>query len=373
MSISRDTFDPTKQYRRIRYHQRRDLLDSELNEQQDIASHDQQQLFDVLFSPGAIAQGLAPTVNGAEVTLADGRVYADGQLILVPGAILQYDPAKTTGTDDVWVEVLRLVVDATVDASLVSPSTGDPTAEREQWVTSLQSRDTSADSLPPNGLGRTVVAIYAFDRDNGALTPTAPTMLTVQDKPRLDGHIGVGGTQHPVATPAQAGFMSAEDKSALENISVGLTPTGAVIAFAGFMPPTGWLECDGMAISRTMYAALFSVIGTTYGAGDGQATFNLPDLRGEFVRGWDHLRGVDPGRTRGSGQDAAYGAHTHTIYGDTSGGDNPWGGIERKISTDNGGVDDATTSGVMAHLWAGTSGGAETRPRNIAMMYLIKT
>jgi len=78
MSISRDTFDPSKNYRRIRYHQRRDLLDSELNEQQDIASHDQQQLFDVLFAQGSITQGLLPTVNGAEVTLTDGRPTSMG-------------------------------------------------------------------------------------------------------------------------------------------------------------------------------------------------------------------------------------------------------------------------------------------------------
>ena len=201
----------------------------------------------------------------------------------------------------------------------------------------------------------------------------AHAMLSAQDKVRLDAHLAALGSAHSVATAEQAGFMSAEDKAALEQLRGVLMPTGTVIAFAGVMPPPGWMECDGMAISRTTYAALFAVIGTTYGAGDGQTTFNLPDLRGEFIRGWDHLRGVDPGRTRGSGQEAAFETHTHTIYGDTSGGDDPWGGIERKISTDNGGVNDATPSGVMAHLWAGTSGGAETRPRNIAMMYLLKT
>jgi len=70
-------------------------------------------------------------------------------------------------------------------------------------------------------------------------------------------------------------------------------PPGMVQAFALSTAPTGWLLCNGAAISRTTYSDLFSAIGTTYGAGDGSSTFNLPDLRGEFLRGWDASRGVD--------------------------------------------------------------------------------
>lgn len=68
---------------------------------------------------------------------------------------------------------------------------------------------------------------------------------------------------------------------------------GTVAFFARSSAPTGWLKCNGAAISRTDYADLFDSIGTTYGAGDGSTTFNLPDLRGEFVRCWDDGRGVD--------------------------------------------------------------------------------
>jgi microcystin-dependent protein len=62
---------------------------------------------------------------------------------------------------------------------------------------------------------------------------------------------------------------------------VGVVPTGVVEMFAGrtTVVPTGWLFCDGSAVSRTTYAALFGVIDTVYGAGDGSTTFNLPDLR----------------------------------------------------------------------------------------------
>ena len=64
--------------------------------------------------------------------------------------------------------------------------------------------------------------------------------------------------------------------------------------------PSGYLKCNG-AVSRTTYADLFAIIGTTHGAGNGSTTFNVPDLRGEFVRGWDDSRG-GYGRSFGSSQ-----------------------------------------------------------------------
>ena len=67
--------------------------------------------------------------------------------------------------------------------------------------------------------------------------------------------------------------------------ALAITPTGSVLAFAGSTSPAGWLLCDGSAVSRTTYAALFAVIGTTYGAGNGSTTFNLPNLTDKFVQG----------------------------------------------------------------------------------------
>lgn len=64
-----------------------------------------------------------------------------------------------------------------------------------------------------------------------------------------------------------------------------LVPVGCVQAFAGTTIPTGWLLCDGSAVSRTTYANLFAVIGTTYGAGDESTTFNVPNLVDKFVEG----------------------------------------------------------------------------------------
>ena len=83
---------------------------------------------------------------------------------------------------------------------------------------------------------------------------------------------------------------------------INATPAGTIMYFARDWAPTGWLKANGAAVSRTAYAGLFAVLGTYYGSGDGSTTFNLPDLRGEFIRSYDDRRGVDPGRRNGSWQ-----------------------------------------------------------------------
>lgn len=83
---------------------------------------------------------------------------------------------------------------------------------------------------------------------------------------------------------------------------INVTPAGAVQYFAMPKAPTGWIKANGATLSRTLYANLFAAIGTTFGAGDGKTTFNIPDLRGEFLRAWDDDRGVDMSRGFGSFQ-----------------------------------------------------------------------
>ncbi|MCP1443744.1 microcystin-dependent protein [Pseudomonas sp. GGS8] len=87
---------------------------------------------------------------------------------------------------------------------------------------------------------------------------------------------------------------------------------GDIKTVATAEPPKGWLKCNGDIVSRTQYAALFAAIGTRFGAGNGNTTFALPDLRGEFVRGWDDSRGIDSARELGSAQGGQNASHTHT-------------------------------------------------------------
>jgi len=99
---------------------------------------------------------------------------------------------------------------------------------------------------------------------------------------------------------------------AIDTLLRQVCPPGTVLPFAGANAPAGFLLCDGSAVSRTEYAELFAVIGTTWGAGNGSTTFNLPDLRGVFLRGVDGGRGFDPGRVLGSLQQDDLKSHTHT-------------------------------------------------------------
>jgi microcystin-dependent protein len=138
--------------------------------------------------------------------------------------------------------------------------------------------------------------------------------------------------------------------------SASVLPAGAVQVFAMSSAPTGWLSCDGTAVSRSTYSGLYSAIGTTYGSGNGSTTFNLPDLRGEFIRGWDAGRGIDSGRTFGSFQLDEFKSHTHSMTFARTGWD-AYTGLN-------------VGSGYSQNT--GATGGNETRPRNIAMLYCIK-
>ncbi|WP_163557156.1 tail fiber protein [Halomonas sp. NO4] len=182
---------------------------------------------------------------------------------------------------------------------------------------------------------------------------------------------------------------------------------GAVQTFAMAAPPRGWLKCNGAEVARADYPRLFAAIGETHGAGDGATTFNLPDLRGEFVRGLDDGRGVDSGRGLGSSQGDDNKSHSHSASTNStgshghSGSTNSTGSHSHSYTGQNandgnlnngswaGGDNAAKTTGAAGNHWhslsingngnhshsvsVGNSGGSETRPRNVAMLYAIKT
>ena len=209
-----------------------------------------------------------------------------------------------------------------------------------------------------------------------------------------------------------------------------------VSAFATVWAPPGWLKCNGAAISRTTFSALFSRLGTVYGEGDGSTTFNVPDLRGLFPRGWDDGRGIDNGRAIGSYQEMmlhshGHGAtattiedHQHTAWSDSQGSHQhrastnmqgehahavkegavapggPGGEIlssgddlttiihgysSTSVSGGHSHSVDMETAGNHAHnigvgsagghshgITIEANGGVETRPKNMALLYCIK-
>jgi phage-related tail fiber protein len=144
---------------------------------------------------------------------------------------------------------------------------------------------------------------------------------------------------------------------------------GAVMAFARDTAPDGWIKANGANISRTTYSKLFDAIGTSFGVGDGSTTFTLPDMRGEFVRGWDDSRGIDFGRVFGSAQGDQMQGHQHTVVAASSGTGGPCGNCVPFYALNT----TITSSDPVSDGVNGTPrSGAETRPRNLAMLYCIK-
>lgn len=190
-----------------------------------------------------------------------------------------------------------------------------------------------------------------------------------------------------VVVPQGRTILIILSSSGVAQLSDTGTPIGMVSFMAMSSVPTGWLECNGAAISRTTYASLFALISTTYGVGDGVTTFNIPDLRGYFVRGWNHGAGSNPdsGRAFGSTQTSANLAHTHT--GTTTTNGNHTHTIERFLSGSSvAGVYitsvataslstsyTTSTNGSHNHTFTtDSSGGTESRPYNVALLPAIR-
>ncbi len=178
-----------------------------------------------------------------------------------------------------------------------------------------------------------------------------------------------------------------------------LNPSGAIIMWGATSTPTGYLPCDGAAISRSTYADLFSAISTSYGVGDGATTFNVPNLEGRFPIGYDGGTSYGLAATGGATADtptlsgtnagtalteAQIPSHTH----DTWGVNWPTGSWTGGTGTSQSGVTQAsgslaTTSTLRTlatgsgsthtHTWTGTSTAVDTVPPYLVVKYIIKT
>ena len=158
-------------------------------------------------------------------------------------------------------------------------------------------------------------------------------------------------------------------------------PTGTIITTALTSAPKGYLECDGSAVSRTTHARLFGELGVIYGNGDGSTTFNLPDYRGRFLRGFDNTAGTDPdaasrtdrgdgttGDAVGTKQADEFETHNHNMSHYRN-GNNPVSGSAYMML---GGYQGTLTASTNNYPLPEKGGSTETRPKNINVMYSIK-
>lgn len=209
------------------------------------------------------------------------------------------------------------------------------------------------------------------------------------------------------AADTVAGLITSTGTASIASVmqanSQWVLPPGMVAPYAGSVAPTGWLLCDGTAVSRSTYATLFAAIGTTYGSGDGSTTFNVPDTRGVFISGVGSqtISGITYTRTLGAKQGDTFQGHYHSAnaitgsveWTDASGSLGVWNNATGALSAQSpayarpvrgsttGSLNAVLTLNVTPTITAattdGTNGtprkGSETRPANIAMNYIIKT
>ena len=250
----------------------------------------------------------------------------------------------------------------------------------------------NAKGYKATGWSNTVGGLYVYAAENWTDTATG-TYITLRGADTG----GTAVTEWARFTPTTASLPATVETTNLKNPNSGsaaitldtagnasapsLVPPGTVQFYAGNTAPAGWVKANGAVVSRSTYAALFAAIGTTFGAGDGSTTFALPDLRGEFLRGLDDGRGVDTGRAIGSAQAQAFLSHAHGVS--DPGHQHSW-----QVQTGPGGVNYGnnyaaglqsiagpvlfTTSGVGTGISIAANGGTETRPRNIALLAIIK-
>ena len=231
------------------------------------------------------------------------------------------------------------------------------------------------------GTARTVMSadstdsIFAVSDDrNFTVKTNATTRLTVNS---TDATFTV-----PVVLPAiPTTALQAATKSYVDQV----TPPGMIATYAGTSAPTGWLACQGQAISRTTYADLYTAISTTWGSGDGSTTFNVPDLRGMFVRGTGtNATGSSSGAVGPSvgayaadtylnhshtATDSGH-AHTYSYSAVVPGGSAIAGGSPYQNGSTGGTTGTGTANITVA---ASTTGGTETKPKNYGVLYIIKT
>lgn len=243
-----------------------------------------------------------------------------------------------------------------------------------------------------------IVENYA---DNNVLTQAQlhAAMVSIENFINLtkldDENIQSGAINTPLIAPEAVTTEKVAPSSILlsklaTEVIQRLNPAGTIHGYAGDVIPNGYLLCDGSAISRTTFPALFGAIGTKHGNGDGSTTFNLPDYRGRFLRGKDFGTGNDPdaaGRTSmaaggdsgdavGSVQADQPGTHGHSVS--DPGHAHNYTVPQFVEETHNGGggarfAAGATTSTNVTGLSVNDYVASETRPRNANVNWIIKT
>lgn len=266
-----------------------------------------------------------------------------------------------SGINNAIREVMAALKDVDTGATtLTSPAFTSSTSATIKTATVKHTNDTTSMTIATNG-GVTFSEVPSFPDNTVETADVQDNAITLAKMAGLTrGSIIYGNANgDPTELAVGTGVLTGNGTDISYAAAAGDgVPTGTVIYHAANTAPTGFLKSNGAAVSRSTYSSLFAAIGTTYGTGDGSSTFNVPDLRGEFARGWDDSRGIDNGRNFGSSQADELKAHTHTF--------------STHYNTGAGGVSLQGVSSPSGTVTTSSTGGSETRPRNVALLACIK-
>lgn len=279
---------------------------------------------------------------------------------MVPGGVLTItnvgaNAFAVMAQDDSTTIISSLPAGYTAFVKLLTNSTANGTF---QFTMDAANTNTAPYSVSLGGTGNTSLLAHGVLVGEGTSAITAISVGT-------SGYVLTGnGSADPSFQPPIAGV-----------------PTGASIIWTTTSCPAGYTYENGQAISRTTFSALFGVIGTTFGIGNGSTTFNVPDTRGYFIRGWADNGSIDPGRTFGTTQSDAIASHTVTSVVNDPGHSHPVPLVSWAAHAGTGGASDtpltgsgATTNTAFTGITVTSTytGAAETRPVNLALVFCIK-
>lgn len=223
--------------------------------------------------------------------------------------------------------------------------------------------DTASESI------ETFVNTTKLDSNN--LQSGAVVEATLGSASVTEAKIGTGAV-----TTTKLGDSSVTYAKTASDTRAYFVPTGGVLAYGGTSAPAGFLMCDGSAVSRTTYSALFAIIASAHGSGDGSTTFNLPNYQGRFLRGVDGSAGVDPDKASRTAM--ASGGNTGNNVGSVQADqvENHTHAMTMRASASAFGSDVPTLgSGGSGSSFSTNAdgGGNETRPVNAYVYWIIKT
>ena len=339
-------------------------------------------LFTTAIGGGTVVQG-----NFAAINWGNGNKYLR----------IEIDPTGGTNYTDMGAWQLLSVPYALYAANGPAGSTGPTGNDGAAGPTGVQG---ATGPTGPTGMGNGPTGVTGNTGPTGAdgsTGPQGPAGVGTTGPTGPTGDAGVAGSAGPQGPTGNDGPTGPTGPQGVAGptgpVASSDVPVGSIMPFAGSSAPAGWLICDGSSVNRTTYATLFGVIGSAWGNGDGSTTFNLPDLRGRFLRGVDGGAGRDPdaaGRTAsnpggntgnnvGTVQGDEVKPHNHTI---TDPGHNHTsvnsdivrntGGYGTGLGTGGLGPNTITMNSNTTGISINNSTGTETRPKNASVNFIIK-